>query len=93
MAYNPSAEYLHINIAMSVLATVGVALRLYARWIIRVRPGLDDFFIWIAWVVLVGLNITGGICMWLQSFKQSLTSISLSTFWSRWNTHQRYFPK
>ena len=59
MAVNNAALYLRINIAISALATLAVALRYIARVFVKGGYGLDDVLILLAWFVLLGLNING----------------------------------
>ena len=55
--------YLHVIIGLAVLATVTVALRLFSRWMVRGKIGIDDYWMLAAWVFMMGLAINSGFSM------------------------------
>lgn len=91
MVHNPSADYLHINIAISILATIGVVLRYLARWHCTIGYGLDDLLILVGWTFLIGLNVASAICRSLDPTIVASSNLSRSIYsiWLRWDSIYR----
>ena len=55
-------RYLHVVIALGVLATTTVALRLFARWMSKGQFGADDCWVLVGLVFVYGLIVNSGFC-------------------------------
>ena len=54
-----SALFLRLTIAFSVITTAAVAIRLIGRHLVKINYGIEDIFITVAFLLLIGLNVNG----------------------------------
>ena len=83
MAGDLASEYFRVIVALSALSTLAVFLRYLARWSSRMPIGMDDVWILVAWIFLVGLNVNAGFSRF-YNLCQKAPSAELSSVLCRW---------